>query len=686
MYIITSINYGLFKINEGIIENLTFTDVEVTCSSSKSITSFGIIAGENTGTISNCQITYSNNQKTNNSVNGNGKLTVTNLGGMVGNNLGTLNNCSVSGLTIQNINSSNLGGMIGIGNVKKNETGEIELESCLESCSVNGLTINEISSDSSAYLGGMIGNNFGTIGSISETTNIESVNIKEVRLGGTSYIGGGVGKNLGNIYNCDVNNINIDADDSSNTTYANAIAGIVGLNQGNINKISMQQLTIKANNTSIQRVGGIVGFNSESGKVENININSSNLEIYLVKNQADIGMVVGRYEGNTTNNNSYIQNCIVNGTINDYSSDNNNEIRLGGIVGNTYKNYLNIRNCYSNVKMNLNRNKLNTRRNEVQVGGIVGLVTNNAQNTNINVESCAYTNEIFFINNSAYNIGGIIGKVNKLTTRGYETQGTMNLESCYMNGIIPESTNSGAVIGKIEQNNMSTGGTINAGTVDGKVYYNQAYRWLGYTSSIPTGVTLNYNCIPIGSTILDDEIEKNIYGIIKPNSYRYIKIVISKIYKKVDLMQMSEWMFLDSSGNRFNFDNAEISVTPGKEGNPGEKYISLFDGIIRHNEDGSSNKYCVQWSSPIELTITLPKNNRIDIEKYDRYCYYTGSDNSNSEAGCEGRTPISWNIYFSQDGNFEESDKIVEVNDYLEQEEKFNQNYAQIGPFNINIP
>ncbi|MGN1299330.1 MAG: hypothetical protein ACI4UE_05050 [Candidatus Scatovivens sp.] len=96
-------NVGLFKSNAGTIKNLTFTDVEVTCSSSKSITSFGIIAGNNSGTISNCNIILSN-QKSSDAmmnINGEGKLSVGNFGTIAGNNSGNISTCEIQAVEVK---------------------------------------------------------------------------------------------------------------------------------------------------------------------------------------------------------------------------------------------------------------------------------------------------------------------------------------------------------------------------------------------------------------------------------------------------------------------------------------------------------------------------------------------------------------------------------------------------------
>ncbi|MCH5160251.1 MAG: hypothetical protein J1F66_05360 [Clostridiales bacterium] len=95
--------YGLFeKIDSGTIQNLAFSDVKITCSSTSSLkeTYVGVIAGLSRGTISDCIVKGAIDVQIYNA----------NVGGIVGSNRGAINTCvnyiSISG-------SGNIGGIAG---------------------------------------------------------------------------------------------------------------------------------------------------------------------------------------------------------------------------------------------------------------------------------------------------------------------------------------------------------------------------------------------------------------------------------------------------------------------------------------------------------------------------------------------------------------------------------------------
>ncbi|MGN1299329.1 MAG: hypothetical protein ACI4UE_05045 [Candidatus Scatovivens sp.] len=272
------------------------------------------------------------------------------------------------------------------------------------------------------------------------------------------YVAGVVGLNNGEnskVENITTNNININSELIYN------VGGIVAYNNGG--KVSIINadnihITICGENTSIYgngNVGGIVGYNNK--QIEKIRIENSTI---TVSEAINIGMICGSNYENTS-----ISNGIASGRI-----SNNAAWYVGGIAGSSSKGST-VEYCHSNVEIN----------GGSYIGGIIG------QTNGSTIQNCAYTNKIL----NGENIGGIIGN-------GDNYNSTTTISNCYMNGEIPSSPNSGAVIGTI----TASRGTINVGTTDGIVYYNQAYRWLGYASSIPTGVTLNYNCMKQNSTDL----------------------------------------------------------------------------------------------------------------------------------------------------------------------------------------
>ena len=96
--------FGLFeKIDTGTIQNVTFTNVDISCSStsSSSFAYVGVVAGLNKGTISNCNVYGTINVQMYNA----------DVGGIVGSNRGKISNC-INYAEIKG--SGNIGGIAGL--------------------------------------------------------------------------------------------------------------------------------------------------------------------------------------------------------------------------------------------------------------------------------------------------------------------------------------------------------------------------------------------------------------------------------------------------------------------------------------------------------------------------------------------------------------------------------------------
>ena len=302
---------GIAGTNSGTIDNVTVTGTatqssEVTAGSAEAAA--GGIAGLNDGTISN---------STANSAVNSSAGDATALGGVAGVNEGMLNNVDSLGVTtgvykvegkdtlysdsvggIAGTNSGtvenaynesivsgrdNVGGILGVNTATAAEGEDSPVSNVANASSVTG---EAGSGDASDYVGGLVGNNEGSI------TN--GRNNGEIT--GNNYVGGLVGNNqTGSILKNLVN------DEAAAITGDNYVGGIAGANAGEITASSVDEdgQVIEGNDNLINRgtitgqqyVGGVAGVNT--GTISNTN---NNVELH-VKNPVATGDDAPKYFG-----------------------------------------------------------------------------------------------------------------------------------------------------------------------------------------------------------------------------------------------------------------------------------------------------------------------------------------------------------------------------------------------------
>lgn len=124
-------------------------------------------------------------------------------------------------------------------------------------------------------------------------------------------------------------------------------------------------------------------------------------------------------------------------------------------------------------------------------------------------------------------------------------------------------------------------------------------------------------------------------------SYRYIKWLITE-QKSANSSgcQASELGFCDKDGNRFNFPAGTISTQSCAE-TANETAEKLIDNntSTKFNYGGNNSKY-----PNVSVQFDLGSGNEINLDDYSKYYWYTAND-------AEGRDPISWTLYGSNDGN-----------------------------------
>lgn len=324
----------------GVIENITFTDVEIIGDDKTSIRYFGILVGQNdNGTIRNCNITISNKNSCQININ-NG--TIANFGITAGVNSGTIQDCGIAATNIVNVNFQNLGLIAGTnsGTIKNITINKCEL----------GASGNKLSGMADFTIGGVCGQNTGTVGDSSNHINITELNIYSGDSGSNEYVAGVVGENKNSssyIYNVKLNNININPDA---TTYR--VGGIVARNYGSISNVSAigsitngtdVGLVCGENNGSITsatangttygsgNVGLICGKNNEkytdaNGSQITPTISNVTSAIGSITGGTNVGLICGSNAGTLTNISAVMAS---GGTVTGTASDANVAIICG---------------------------------------------------------------------------------------------------------------------------------------------------------------------------------------------------------------------------------------------------------------------------------------------------------------------------------------------------------------------
>lgn len=274
---------GFIRKNSGTIENVTFDDYDVSTSRNANGDSFfGLIVGQNEGTISNCAVTNNGSFKVANHYSSNTTMS-SYIGSICGSNS--------EGGSIKNVRSSAI----------------VECAASVGSWKWADATQNIIA-------GGIVGSNVGTVEkSAYHGTMTANVKINSTEGGrySNSYIGGIVGqqKATGEIHTCSsdatLNLVNETGVDLSR------IGMICASNEGGLVEDCMANGKItRSGNATNSHIGGIVGLDGSAGKISNC---YSATEITCTSDGGGttiIGGIVGRVEAN-----GVVKACCMAGSI-----------------------------------------------------------------------------------------------------------------------------------------------------------------------------------------------------------------------------------------------------------------------------------------------------------------------------------------------------------------------------------
>ena len=257
---------------------------------------------------------------------------------------------------------------------------------------------------------------------------------------------------------------------------------------GNGNFIKNIYINVSNLNSQYNTIGL---FNQCEGKIENLILYNSDINIEVTSGHTLTGSIAG-------NNKGTIENCIVNGKINIISNDENSKsVRCGGIAGQSNS----ISNCGSETSINIEGKEvfaggivgwesenvyesynngsiiINGDSETIRVGGICGWTDGQAKE----ITDCYNTGNIEVTNGNIVYAGGIIGFQKNSTLNHAYNEGTIKITA-------PNSQSAiGGIVGHIVSSFMYN--VINYGNID--VYNDTTKSFIGGISGACLSSTIN---------------------------------------------------------------------------------------------------------------------------------------------------------------------------------------------------
>ncbi len=448
-------NLGFFSIVTGSVSNVNFKDVTLNARSTKSY--FGVVAGTNKGTITNCTV--------------NGTIespTAKYVGGIVGYNYNkaTLNGCvnyatvtageytgGIAGICVGNIiNCTNEGAVKGssyVGGIAGELSGtaeEIQNKGKITATNVRsgGLignftgTIKDgtntgVVESTSDYVGGCIGYSKGTASELVNKSAVTGKNyvggffgyseseltgfVNNVTVTGKAYVGGIVGKSTKYLIACENHGSIISSgtviEDSYSRSYLGGLAGYCGGITSGKNDIDITGTGEKVGGlagqctgdvTDCQNDGDVIGKNSTGGLVgyQSGGIIYNSINNGTATGEQYTGGLVGYYSG------SKVESSTNNGVV-------TGENYTGGLIG----------YAYSGVEVLYSYNTANIKGN-YYVGGYVG-----GARTTSNIRQVINNNQV---EGKAY-VGGILGSGSSTNLHNCENHGTVLANGTYVDSV-----------------------------------------------------------------------------------------------------------------------------------------------------------------------------------------------------------------------------------------------------------
>lgn len=242
------------------------------------------------------------------------------------------------------------------------------------------------------------------------------------------YVGGIAGTNEGTVENCNHSDL---TDNVTVSTGKGNLGGIVGLNieTGKVNNCSTGASwnPIQSNLAGTDlATGGIIGYSSSSA--ENY-VNLINYAPVVKKAGNSVGGIFGRLENNTSL--WTVSKCENYGTVTGPTG--NDHGRIGGIIGQLKYKGGNIVDCINGGEI------ICDGTTTVGLGGIVGYLYILNTNETLNISNCTNLGNILYSNKSA----GIMGEGRN---DAFSSNSTVNISNCVNAGRISKMNSAGIVI------------------------------------------------------------------------------------------------------------------------------------------------------------------------------------------------------------------------------------------------
>ncbi len=378
------------------------------------------------------------------------------VGGLVGkNSYGAITDAFVTNLSLTGVN--NVGGLVGL-----NQNGTISGSSVT---SVTGVSV----SGSGYNVGGLVGNNFGSFGAITDSF-VSGIGFS---VSGSSSVGGLVGYNTGSISGSSVTGVSV--------TGSSNVGGLAGLNEsGSISGSSVIGVSVTGLYvTGSSNVGGLVGYNT--GSIGSSSVSGS----HVTGTGLSVGGLVGYNDWGTISAGS-----VTGGSVN------GSDKFVGGLVGENYKGSISGSSVTSVTGVSVSGSSY--------VGGLVGY------NNQGSISDSFVTGTGGSVVGSGNYVGGLVGSNEFGTVSGSSVTGGSVTGISHVGGLVGYNISSGTsnIIGSTVTDSSVTGnynvgglvGWNNNGGISESSVSGVSVKGVNVTGDSNVGGLVGYNTGSIGSS------------------------------------------------------------------------------------------------------------------------------------------------------------------------------------------
>ena len=204
----------------------------------------------------------------------------------------------------------------------------------------------------------------------------------------------------GEVYNLNLDTINIYIARSAKDSYVTSYGILAGYNAGKVSKINItnSSLNIKASTTTENKlfVGGAVGYLYGKGTISEVTVTDTNVSVQAAKDAVVGGIVGTTLDSNKNSTTGNVSNSSFSGNISvtiSGSKSADSETVIGGVVGENHKAVID--NCASEGKITLKTSYTNVSSPKYIVGGLVGYNLNQIAEVKNSTSSVSFDVTVF---------------------------------------------------------------------------------------------------------------------------------------------------------------------------------------------------------------------------------------------------------------------------------------------------